>query len=151
MNWTSQTNRSRLTNRNDAPDTEHVERTAGPEKDTYLVSVSNLSVVRIGPGTEPIHSEYEFTIEATEQEAGRLSQLLETQRADDFSTFVRTPIPYKSADRDEATKDYNEQLLRVYSYLYELGTPRTRDHIERTGLLAKLRHPDYSHPGYRDR
>lgn len=148
MDRTSRMNRSILTNLEDDPNTWHA---ASLEKNTYLVSVSNLSVERIGSRAGRRDTEFEFTIEATEQEAGQLSQLMETQQADDFSTLVRTPIPYKSADHDEATKDYNEQLLRVYSYLYELGTPETRDHIERTGLLAKLRHPDYSHPGYRDR
>ncbi|MFH5182901.1 hypothetical protein ACHHV8_09880 [Paenibacillus sp. TAB 01] len=39
-------------------------------------------------------------------------------------------------------------MLSLYSLLYQLGTLDTQKHIERMGIMDKLRQPDYHHAGY---
>ncbi|WP_236291240.1 hypothetical protein [Paenibacillus allorhizoplanae] len=40
-------------------------------------------------------------------------------------TQFRAPIPYKSADHDKATDQFNDDLLKIYQLIYNLGTDAT--------------------------
>jgi len=112
------------------------------EKQRYYVSIS-AGVV----GTEPALTD-QLTVLATDGERDRLIALLERERKALEDTVVRAPIPYKSADRDPATRRYNDGLLEIYRYVYRIGTLETRRHIEYMDILREPRTPDYRHPGY---
>jgi len=119
-------------------------------KSKYAVSVANRTIIELGqhPASGPPASATELVVEATPEEIAELGQLIQEQEHREEKTFARGPVPYKSADHDEATNRYNDHISRVYMEIYELGTPETRQHIEEMGILEKLRHPDYMLPGY---
>ncbi|WP_159885077.1 hypothetical protein [Paenibacillus puerhi] len=119
-------------------------------KTRYAVSVANRTIIQLDqrPNTGPSASDAELVVKATPEEIAELGQLIQEQEHREEKTFARGPVPYKSADHDEATRRFNDHISRVYTEIYELGTPETRRHIEEMGILEKLRHPDYNLPGY---
>ncbi|GBF77346.1 hypothetical protein PA598K_05890 [Paenibacillus sp. 598K] len=115
------------------------------DKQRYYVSVSGGAIE-----TEPSKSE-QLTIEATAEELAELQAILEQGQREDETTALRTPIPYKSADHDEAQNQFTEQLIDVYRAVYRVGTQETRTHIRGMNILEELKDTDYNHPGYEDK
>lgn len=111
-------------------------------KQKYYVSVSGKSVEADFSGNEQLE------VLGTEEEIAELQQLLDRIQKDDEVTHLRAPIPYKSADHDKATEQFNEDIREVYQAIYELGTSKTREHIRRMNILGKLQDTDYNYPGY---
>jgi hypothetical protein len=112
------------------------------QKQTYYVSISGK---RVEP--EPSIND-QLTVTATLEEIDELQLLLDQIQRDDEKTQFRAPIPYKSADHDEATDKFNEDIIKVYDAVYMLGTKETKDHIRKMSILPKLQDPDYNYPGY---
>lgn len=112
------------------------------EKQTYYVSISGK---RVEP--EPSIND-QLTVTGTREEINELQQLLDQIQKDDEQTQFRAPIPYKSADHDKATDKFNEDIIKVYHAVYQLGTDITRDHIRQMNILNKLEDTDYNYPGY---
>jgi hypothetical protein len=112
------------------------------DKQRYYVSVSASMV-----GTEPSLTD-QLTILATEQERDHLLKLLNQEQKNIEKTYLRAHIPYKSADHDKATNRFNDGMVDIYRYIYQIGTIETKRHIEYMDILAELRTPDYHHPGY---
>ncbi|MDR6552624.1 hypothetical protein [Paenibacillus qinlingensis] len=109
---------------------------------TLYVSVSNKSIDREASMNEQLE------VRGTEEELERLSQMLEQLKRDDDVTQFRAAIPYKSADHDKATDQFNDDLLKLYQFIYDLGTDKTKAHIHDTNILNKLTNTDYEDPGY---
>ncbi|MCA0755532.1 hypothetical protein KP806_10750 [Paenibacillus sp. N4] len=111
-------------------------------KQTYYVSVSGKSIESDFSVNEQLE------VLGTEEEIGQLQQLLDRIQKDDEITHLRAPIPYKSADHDKATDQFNEDIRKVYQAIYQLGTYKTREHIRQMNILGKLQDTDYNYPGY---
>jgi len=111
-------------------------------KQRYYVSVSANMV-----GTEPSLTD-QLTVLATEHERNHLLELLNREQNAAEKTYIRAHIPYKSADHDKATTRYNDRLIEIYRYIYQIGTIETKRHIEYMDILQELRTPDYHHQGY---
>lgn len=109
---------------------------------TLFVSVSNKSLDREASMNE------QFEVRGTEEEIETLRQMLEQLELDDEVTQIRAPIPYKSADHDKATDQFNDDLLKLYQFIYKLGTDKTKAHIHDMNILNKLQNTDYEYPGY---
>lgn len=112
------------------------------QKKLYYVSISGK---RIEP--EPSIND-QLTVVGTDDEMNALQQKLDQIQRDDEITQFRAPIPYKSSDHDKATDKFNEDLIKVYHAIYELGTDETRAHIRQMNILGKLQDTDYNYPGY---
>ncbi|WP_138754767.1 hypothetical protein [Paenibacillus sinopodophylli] len=112
------------------------------QKKLYYVSISGK---RVEP--EPSIND-QLTVVGTTDEINELGLQLDQLRRDDELTQFRAPIPYKSADHDKATDKFNEDLIKVYHTIYELGTDETRTHIRQMNILSKLQDTDYNSPGY---
>jgi hypothetical protein len=109
---------------------------------TLYVSVSNKSLDREASMNEQLE------VCGTDEELEKLRQILEQLERDDQVTQFRAPIPYKSADHDKATDQFNDDLLKLYQLIYDLGTDKTRAHIHDMNILNKLQNTDYDYPGY---
>lgn len=94
------------------------------EKERYYVSVSTGMINK-----EPALTD-QLTIMAADTERGNLQTLLDREKTNDDKTHVRALIPYKSADHDKATNWYNDGLVEVCRYIYQIGTVETRRHID---------------------
>lgn len=111
-------------------------------KQTLYVSVSNKSLDAEASMNEQLE------VRGTEEELGELRHLLEKLQRDDEETHFRAPIPFKSADHDKATDQFNEDLIKLYQIVYALGTDKTKTHIQNMNILNKLQNTDYDYPGY---
>lgn len=109
---------------------------------TLYVSVSNKSLDR------EVSMNEQLEVRGTDEELEKLRQILEQLERDDQVTQLRAPIPYKSADHDKATDQFNDDLLKLYQLIYNLGTDKTRAHIHDMKILNKLQNTDYENPGY---
>ncbi|GGH62703.1 hypothetical protein GCM10008014_39410 [Paenibacillus silvae] len=69
------------------------------------------------------------------------------EKGDDYS-LQRAPVPYKSADHDEGNERLTDGVMMLYTFLYDHGTPETRQAIDRMNVLPKLQNTDYDDPGY---
>lgn len=112
------------------------------DKKHYYVSVSGKSVE-----AEPSKTE-QLQVLATENEINDLQILLDREKQGDNHTGQRAPIPYKSADHDPATDEFNDEIIDVYRAIYQIGTEETKQHIRSMNIIKELQNTDYNHPGY---
>jgi hypothetical protein len=117
-------------------------------KATYYVSVARGLIEEPKAMRDSDNLTHEFQVEATEEEIAVLRELFEKQATAEEQTFKRAAVPYKSADHDPATADFNGEFLNIYRYLYEIGDEATKKHIEKMRILPRLLSPDYHDPGY---
>lgn len=98
------------------------------DKKKYWVSVGGQEIVSPGEGTN-----YEFEIEATQEELNRLKKLL-----DETNREANRPHGSEQAaasGREQSNRNYEERLTEVYRLIYDLGIPRTKEHIEYMHVL----------------
>ena len=105
------------------------------EKRSYYVSVGTHQVV---PKSED--SNYEFEVEATEEEIEQLKELFDQEDKADNMLLGRAKTPYEAFPRNVNQEVYNtpydERLLEIYKLIYNLGAPATRDHIARMEVVV---------------
>lgn len=109
-------------------------------KQTYYVSVANHEIL-----DAPLEN-MELEIYAEKEDLTRLQQLFDTvDQSDKQVTVSRSKTPYErfdtipaQEDQDIRNEDFDENLTRIYKLIYKLGTPKTRDHIERMDILDKV-------------
>jgi hypothetical protein len=119
-------------------------------KTIYYVSVATGIIEQKQAMEDSANLTHEFVVEATEAEINTLRALFEKQAITEETTFKRAPIPYKTADHDPASEEFNGDILNIYRYLYEIGSAETKQHIEKMGILPRLLSPDYHHEGYEE-
>ena len=78
---------------------------------------------------------YEFEIEATRDEVTDLQYLFEKAHESENETFTEAVTPYVGYHDDPANHAYDHALKEIYRTLHQLGTPRTKKHIETMGIL----------------
>jgi hypothetical protein len=117
-------------------------------KATYYVSVATGLIEELKAMQESENMAHEFVVEAAPEEVATLRNLMEKRATAEENTFKRAAIPYKSADHDQATEEFNGEILNIYRYLHEIGNAETKKHIEKMGILPRLLSPDYHHAGY---
>lgn len=100
------------------------------DKQRYYVSVQSGSIFS-NQGDAP----YELEIDATTKEVVQLRELFDEHELLDFDNMLRGPIPAIPYHHDDENDVYDQQLQRIYTMLYQLGTPETRKHIEEMGLM----------------
>ncbi|QHW33833.1 hypothetical protein GZH47_25570 [Paenibacillus rhizovicinus] len=108
----------------------------------YYVSISAKTIQEEAPETDHL------AIQADERQLVILKRKLEREEHNDEITSGRAIIPFKSAEKDPATEEFSDDLLDLYAYIYELGTPETKAHIESLRLLPKLTNQNTNLPGY---
>lgn len=113
-----------------------------PTIHTRFVSVSNKSL------ESEVSKNEQLEVRGTEEELEILRQMLEQLQRDDEATQLRAPIPYKSADHDKASHQFNDDLLKLYQLIYNLGTDKTKAYIHDMNIINKLQNTDYEDPGY---
>lgn len=113
-----------------------------PDKTPYYVSVTHRLIQEVPNDS----SEFEVFLDGEELEQLR-DKIAQLSNKDEY-TFKRAPVPYKSADHDEAPDQFDRSLIELYVMLYRTGSERTRNTILKMGILDNLAKTDYNHPGY---
>ncbi|GAA0134655.1 hypothetical protein YSY43_14950 [Paenibacillus sp. YSY-4.3] len=112
-------------------------------KKPYYVSVAHRLIQEV-----PNQDSAEFRVQLDEEDLVKLRDKITELSEEDIYTFRRAPIPYKSADHDEATEQFNDRMIELYTLLYQYGDEQTRRSIIGLGVLGKLQNHDYDDPGY---
>lgn len=99
-------------------------------KESYHVSVQSKTVSETTDDTS-----YPFEILATSAELFDLKALLNLESDVDEAALVRMPITAYSSHPEESNQVYDTYFSRIYNKLYELGTLKTREHIEKMNIL----------------
>lgn len=102
-------------------------------KKPYYVSVQAHTIV-----DDKSAAEFEFEIEATDKEVKQLFELFAEKEELESLNFRQTPIPsIPYHELDDANDAYDNSMKLIYQKIYELGTERTKRHIEKMGILEK--------------
>lgn len=80
-----------------------------------------------------------FRILADNQEYNELKAIADRMYHDELKTYVRSHIPFIDYDTAEKNDEYDNQLIKLYGKIYELGDEETRNHIESMNILSKSR------------
>lgn len=94
----------------------------------YYVSIPGRSVLEEQGATA-----YEWTIEASSEEAINLRYMLERIGEKEDSSFVAYMYPWPDTPEDVVNSGYQSQIDKVYREIYRLGTEETRRELERIG------------------
>lgn len=100
------------------------------EKKTYYVAVAPGEILQDQKALN-----YEFVIQATDDELDKLQELFEDTSASEISTAARAVIPFREYSHDKENEWYDANLQQIYQMLHQLGTPETRKHIESMNIL----------------
>ncbi|MFB6367491.1 hypothetical protein ACFCP7_26285 [Paenibacillus elgii] len=100
------------------------------EKKTYYIAVGSGEVQE----PEEATGNFEFEIQATEEEVDKLQDMFEELAMNEEDTAMRATIPYREYRPD---KESDGNLTEIYRMLHELGTPDTRRHIEAMNVLPR--------------
>jgi hypothetical protein len=106
------------------------------EKNKYWVNVRDQEIV---PQGETVN--YEFEIEATDEEVTELRERLDQLVEVDTKLLNRAKTPYEPLpEHDQEIKNapYDERLLDVYRLIHQLGVPKTRIHIEEMNIMDTI-------------
>ncbi|MEK5060583.1 hypothetical protein BK126_22515 [Paenibacillus sp. FSL H7-0326] len=111
-------------------------------KQSYYVSITQKLIHQDSSES----SDYEVHLD--EEQLSILQDMLRAMDQEDRYTLQRTPVPYKSADHDDANDEFTGQLKELYQFIYDAGTDDTRAEIRNLRILDKLEHSDYDNRGY---
>lgn len=100
------------------------------EKRTYYVTVAQGELLQ-----DPAALNYDFVIEADDDEFDKLQELFEDTAEAELRTAGTSLIPFLRDAADD-NQFYDNQLMEIYHMLHELGTPETKKHIESMGVLS---------------
>lgn len=103
------------------------------EKETYYISVGSRGISQIKTA-----SPFELEIEATHEEIQALRGIFNEMYDADVMGFVRAHIPFMPYHNDHENDLIDWDLTNVYQMLYNLGKPKTKQHIESMGILNNL-------------
>ncbi|GIP28181.1 hypothetical protein J23TS9_33110 [Paenibacillus sp. J23TS9] len=114
------------------------------DKQRYYISVTH-NLIQVVPNDST-----EFEVMMTDEQVTRLRDQMDELIKDDEYTFKRAFVPFKSADHDDATEQFDDKLIGVYAYLHDIGDDETRRMIDELNILPKLHQTDYHDDGYDD-
>ncbi len=109
---------------------------------TYYVSVHHQLIQDIPDDST------EFTVFMNNEELAQLRNQMSELAKDDEYSFRRAFVPYKSADHDDATQQFDDKILEVYKAIYRYGDPLTKQTITEMNILPKLKNSNYHDKGY---
>ncbi|MFS0864451.1 hydrolase [Fredinandcohnia sp. 179-A 10B2 NHS] len=106
-------------------------------KKTYYVSVEGGEISQVKSA-----SSWEYKIEATDDEIIRLRELFDENYANDVEGFLRAHVPFVEYHNDSSNDKYDENMLKVFKMIYELGDEEAREFIKTQGIISSLGYID---------
>lgn len=99
-------------------------------KKTYYISVGAGEIM-----TTPNASPWQFKIQATDEEITRLRQLFNFNQENSVDDFLRVHVPFIEYHNDSTNDIHDENLIKVYEMIHQLGDEEARNHIESMDIL----------------
>ncbi|MBW5447817.1 hypothetical protein GE107_17315 [Cohnella sp. CFH 77786] len=100
------------------------------ERKTYYVSVGAGQVLE-----DKEAAAFEFEIRANEEELNKLQELFEETSSADEAAGLHFMGPITVESAEDRNSDYDAQIQQIYEWIHQLGTERTKRHIESMGIL----------------
>jgi hypothetical protein len=100
------------------------------DKKIYYVTVQSGEIM-----DDPTAFNYDFVIEASEDEYDQLKELFEDTADAELATYTHSFVLSLSTYYNEENTTYDNSLQLIYKKLYELGTLETKQHIETINIL----------------
>ncbi|MGV3463730.1 MAG: hydrolase [Heyndrickxia sp.] len=100
------------------------------KKQTYYVDLGSGEISKSKDA-----SVWNFKIEATDEEITQLRQIFDSNYDADILGFLRSHVPALEYHHDRSNDISDENLLRTYQMLYNLGDEDAKKHIESIGIL----------------
>ncbi|MDQ0343413.1 hypothetical protein J2S14_002228 [Lederbergia wuyishanensis] len=99
-------------------------------KKTYYISVGAGEIMSV-----PNASPWEFKIQATDDEITRLRMYFDNNQENSMYDFLRAHVPYVEYHNDSTNDIHDENLIKVYEMVHQLGDEEARNHIKSMGIL----------------
>lgn len=99
-------------------------------KKTYYVAVSHGEIMQ-----DKSAFDYEFEIQATDDELNKLQELFEDTAETETHNSGWSMKPFSTLSNDEMNAEYDANLMELYQMIYSLGTDETKTHIESMHIL----------------
>lgn len=99
-------------------------------KKTYYISVGAGEIMSTANA-----SPWEFKIEANDDEITKLRQIFDSNYDNSINDFWRTHIPFLEYHVDPTNDQHDENLIRIYEMIRELGDDEAKHHIDQMGIL----------------
>lgn len=100
------------------------------DKKTYYINLPSREISR-----ESEYSTWDFKIEADEAEIIALREYMDREHAADEGAFYRAHVPYLQYHFDRENDAYDDNLIKIYGMLYELGDESAKEHIKSMGII----------------
>ncbi|WP_409289953.1 hydrolase [Peribacillus sp. SCS-37] len=98
--------------------------------ETYYIAMGSGQILR-----DREASEWNFKIEATQDEIRILREYFDQGNAAAWETFLRAHVPFVEYHNDESNDSYDNSLIEAYRMVYELGDQDAKAHIRSMGIL----------------
>ncbi len=103
------------------------------EKRKYYVGVASGQITQ-----QPETTEWEFEIEATDEQIARLRELFDMANRQNFDVAYAVLHPLSGSKVEHDYKNYDHTLQEIYRMIYELGNEKARQHITQHNLIQEL-------------
>lgn len=100
------------------------------EKKTYYITLVNGEIM-----TSATDSPWQYKIEATEDEIIKLREIFDSSDDNSVYDFLRAHVPFVEYHQDRTNDQYDQNLLRAYQMIYDLGDEEAKSHISGIGIL----------------
>jgi hypothetical protein len=100
------------------------------DKKTYYVTVQYGEIME-----DPTAFNYDFVVNASEEELDQLEELFENTADAELATYTHGYALSLSTYYNEENTTYDNNLREIYKKLHELGTTETKEHIEKMNII----------------
>lgn len=100
------------------------------DKNTYYVNVGQGEIYR-----DKTVDEWEYEIQATENEIAELRSLFDRENELSNHSFSRSLLPFVPYHKDTVNDQYDDTLSSIYQMIHDLGDDQVKDQIESMGVL----------------
>lgn len=100
-------------------------------KKTYYIKVSSGEITQSAKD-----SPWDFKIEATDDDIIALREYFDLSYDTDMESFYRAHIPFMEYHNDKQNDNYDANMKRIYSMIYQLGDEEAKNHIKSMGVLG---------------
>jgi hypothetical protein len=98
------------------------------DRKTYYVTVQHAEIME-----DSTAFNFDFVIQANDDEVDELQELFENVEDADNSNKHSAYVPYD--DHGDKNRAYDDNLREVYKKIHQLGSPETKEHIEKMNIL----------------
>lgn len=102
-------------------------------KKTYYVSLESGEISQVKSA-----SSWEYKIEATDEEILQLRQLFNENYSNEIGTFLRAHVPFVEYHNDSSNDKYDQNMLKAYKMIYDLGDDEAKSFIRSQNIIADL-------------